>query len=149
MQKMVVDAPDKLEKGESFGPGGVRINGKMKNQYKNPEKLEDYLRRENEIQCARGSNTIQNNEKTYDIITKVAESFILEFIYEGWRRYGDEVISLLWDGIDDFLQSVNGKNVIKANQIMDAPKDEALYPCNAVIFQKRQQSVSCKDKSVC
>ena len=30
MQKLVVDAPDKLEKGESFGPGGVRINGKMK-----------------------------------------------------------------------------------------------------------------------
>ena len=45
MQKLVVDAPDKLEKGESFGPGGVRINGKMKIQYKNPETLENYLKR--------------------------------------------------------------------------------------------------------
>lgn len=41
MQKLVVDAPDKLEKGESFGPGGVRINGKMKIQYRNPETLEN------------------------------------------------------------------------------------------------------------
>ena len=44
MQKIVVDAPDKLENGETFGPGGVRVNGKMKvvllskeNMKKNPK----------------------------------------------------------------------------------------------------------------
>ena len=72
MQKLVVDAPDKLEKGESFGPGGVRINGKMKIQYKNPETLENYLKRENKTQYTRNINAVCGNEKVDNRITKIA-----------------------------------------------------------------------------
>ena len=92
MQKLVVDAPDKLEKGESFGPGGVRINGKMKIQYKNPETLENYLKRENKTQYTRNINAVCGNEKVDNRITKIAKVFARELIYEGWRRHGNEMV---------------------------------------------------------
>ena len=88
MQKLVVDAPDKLEKGERFGPGGVRINGKMKIQYKNPETLEDYLKRKDKTQYTRNINAVCGNEKVDNRITKIVKVFVREFIYEGWRRHG-------------------------------------------------------------
>ena len=149
MQKLVVDAPDKLEKGESFGPGGVRINGKMKIQYKNPETLENYLKRENKTQYTRNINAVCGNEKVDNRMTKIAKVFARELIYEGWRRHGNEMVDFLWNGIDKIFRMKDTESSIKAVQIMEQNKARVQYPYNTVLFQQRQQNDSTRDSSVC
>lgn len=139
MQKLVVDAPDKLEKGETFGPGGVRINGKMKVQYKNPEKLEEYMRRTNEAK----------HEKIDNRIAVMMDEFVWKMIFEGWERHGDKAVALFWDVVDGISQINANKNAIKALQIMERTKAKTVQADNAIVFQQKQQGVSVKNKSVC
>lgn len=83
-----------MENGETFGPGGVRVNGKMKVQYKNPEKLEDYMKRANEAKYGKGGNLVYVNEEIDNRARIVVEEFVWKVISEGWERHGDKVVAL-------------------------------------------------------
>lgn len=149
MQKIVVDAPDKLENGETFGPGGVRVNGKMKVQYKNPEKLEDYMKRANEAKYGKGGNLVYVNEEIDNRARIVVEEFVWKVISEGWERHGDKVVALFWDALDNFVEINGNKKVIKALQIIKRTTVKTAHADKAIFFQQKQQGVSAKNKGVC
>ena len=81
MGKIVVDAPD-LKAGEKYSSGGVRKNGKMVFQYKNPR---PYVEKRVVINEPVDVATIRPKEvyKSNDLIQEI----------------GEEVIDLLWDNI--------------------------------------------------
>ena len=81
MGKIVVDAPD-LKAGEEYSSGGVRKNGKMICQYKNPR---PYVEKRVVINEPVDVATIRQKEvcKSNDIFQEI----------------GEEVIDLLWENI--------------------------------------------------
>ncbi|MBR4605644.1 MAG: hypothetical protein IKO41_05395 [Lachnospiraceae bacterium] len=144
MKKYIVEAPEP-KKGQKASSGGIRENGKLASQFKNPIPYEEPIRSANDISKIAGAELIRReqaragrNEVKMYLFSLVWQEIGEPLFCAGLRRLGDKIIDI-FEGTSkrptQCVTSVNSVAIdVEANEIETVYDDKIIrFPQNKAI----------------